>query len=270
MPNLLRVRHLQHLLRQRRQLNVFMPLPRWDEVVNIPVLCHPCSLLFKYKYSLLLAPLLHRHDLFSTRYVPLWSPTCACTSGAAIEWPGNDSWKTVGFSPADHLLETRSCSAPPELEYHHCSTSVCLFFFTDCMLSPSDTVGFLETSYDATYEATSRSCASTLVKYSLEGVPLGLSPFSRHRSVKKHLAASLTSSRTSSSRADAGPRVCPFCRGVAVPSQDLILLCFHRKQKRGQKKGGGVTATVNNPPPASRHYKQIVPPPPHYWFSKNS
>jgi hypothetical protein len=51
-----------------------------------------------------------------------------------------------------------------ELECHHCSTSVCLFFFTDCILSPSATVGLLETSYDDTYEATSSSCARTLSK----------------------------------------------------------------------------------------------------------
>jgi hypothetical protein len=43
-------------------------------------------------------------------------------------------------------------STPLELEYYHCSTSVRLFFFTDCILSPSVTVGFLETSYDDTYE----------------------------------------------------------------------------------------------------------------------
>ena len=68
-----------------------------------------------------------------------------------------------------------------------------LFFFTDCMLSPSATVGLLETSYDDTYEATSTSRARTLSKYSFDGAPLGLSPFSRHRSVKKQLAASLVS-----------------------------------------------------------------------------
>jgi hypothetical protein len=47
-----------------------------------------------------------------------------------------------------------------------------------------DLVGWMETSYDVTYEDTSRSRARTLSKYSLEGVPLGLSPFSHHRSVK--------------------------------------------------------------------------------------
>jgi hypothetical protein len=45
---------------------VFRPFPRWDEVVNVPVLCHPFSLLLKYQYSLLLAPLLHSHDLRDT------------------------------------------------------------------------------------------------------------------------------------------------------------------------------------------------------------
>jgi len=57
-----------------------------------------------------------------------------------------------------------------------------------------------------------------------EGAPLGLSPFSRHRSLKKHLTASLASSRTSASRADAGPRVCPFCPDVAVPPPVSVTL----------------------------------------------
>ncbi len=39
-------------------------------------------------------------------------------------------------------------------------------------------------------------------------------PRSTHRSLKKHLTSSLASSRTSTSRADAGPRVCPFCPDV--------------------------------------------------------
>ena len=93
----------------------------------------------------------------------------------------------------------------------------------------------LETSYDVTYEATSRSRARSLSLYSLDGAALSLSPFSRHRSLKKHLADSLVSSPAS--RVDAGPRVCPFCPAVAVPRQDLIFLSFReRPQKSINKK----------------------------------
>ena len=106
---------------------------------------------------------------------PVPSPT---PSVAASELTCNAFWKTVGFRPADHSLATRSCCAPPELQCHHCPTSERLLFFTDCMFSPSATVGLLETSYDDTYEATSSSRARTLSKYSLEGAPLPLSPFS--------------------------------------------------------------------------------------------
>ena len=124
-------------------------------------------------------------------------------------------------------------AAVPHLQNWNVTTGpVILFFFTDCILSPSATVGFLETSYDDTYEATSSSRARTLSKYSLDGAPLGLSPFSHHRSVKKHLSASLVSSRTSASRVDTGPRVCPFCPAVDVPSQDLILVCLFGKEKK--------------------------------------
>jgi hypothetical protein len=66
-------------------------------------------------------------------------------------------------------------------------------FFTDFMLSPSTTLGLLETSYDVTYEATSRSRGRSLSLYSLEGDPLDLSPFSCYRSVKKQLVVSLAS-----------------------------------------------------------------------------
>ena len=52
---------------------------------------------------------------------------------------------------------------------------------------------YVAIKYDDTYEATSSSRARTLSKYSFDGAPLGLSPFSRHRSVKKQLAASLAS-----------------------------------------------------------------------------
>ncbi len=67
------------------------------------------------------------------------------------------------------------------------------FFFTDYMISPSATVGLLETSYDDTYEETSRSRVRTLSEYTLDGAPLGLSPFRRHKSVKKQLSVSLAS-----------------------------------------------------------------------------
>ena len=107
------------------------------------------------------------------------------------------------------------------------------------MLSPSVTVGLLETSYDDTYEETSSSRARTLSKYSFVGAPLGLSPFSRHSSVKKHLASSLVSSRTSVSHTDGDPRVCPFCPGVVVPIQTLI----------------SVPTLSIIAPPDSRHYK---------------
>jgi hypothetical protein len=86
------------------------------------------------------------------------------------------------------------------------------------------TVGLLETSYDDTCETTSRSRARTLSKYSLDGDPLGLFPFSHHRSVKTQQAPSLVSWRTSASRDDPDPRVCPFCPAVVVPSQTLIFV----------------------------------------------
>ena len=48
-------------------------------------------------------------------------------------------------------------------------------------------------------------------------------------------SASFVSSRTSVSRANAGPRVCPFCPGVVVPSQALILLSQkNRRKKKGE------------------------------------
>ena len=73
------------------------------------------------------------------------------------------------------------------------STSVSLFFFSDCMISPSTTLGLLETSYDDTYEETSRSRVHTPSEYSLDGSPLGLSPFRHHKSVKKQMVVSLVS-----------------------------------------------------------------------------
>jgi hypothetical protein len=151
------------------------------------------------------------------------------------ELTSNDFWKTVGSSPTDHSLSTRISCPLSELQCHLCSTSVSLLFFTDCILSPSTTLGFLETSYDDTYEATSRSRTRSLSLYSLEVVPLGLSPFSRHRSLKKHLDSSLVYSSTSSSRAEVGPRVCPFCHVVVVPSQVLILLAFRKENKKSIK-----------------------------------
>ena len=80
--------------------------------------------------------------------------------------------------------------------------------------------------------STSTSCARTLSEYSLEGAPLPLSMLSRQRSSKKHLAASLASSRTSAANTNAGPRVCPFCPDVVVSSQDLILLSFRKENKK--------------------------------------
>jgi hypothetical protein len=53
-----------------------------------------------------------------------------------------------------------------------------------------------------------------------------------------------------SSRADEGPRVCPFCPAVAVPSQALIL-SFRQRRKKKEKKN----ATLNNSPPGFRHRK---------------
>ena len=130
----------------------------------------------------------------------------------------------MGVSPADHSLVTRSSCALSEVQCHYCSTSgACSSSQTTCFRPPTAEVGLLETSYDDTYEATSRSRARSLSLYSLEGAPLVLSPFSRHRSLNKHLAASLVSSRTSASRTDAGPRVCPFCPTVTIPRQALIL-----------------------------------------------
>ena len=123
----------------------------------------------------------------------------------------------------------------------HCSTSARLLFFTDYMLSPSVTVGLLETSYDDTYEATSRSRARSLSLYSLDGDPLGLSPFSRHRSLKKHLAASLASSRTSASRDNAGARVCPICPGFVVDIQVLMFVFSKDYKKKRIKKQKRVT-----------------------------
>jgi hypothetical protein len=59
-----------------------------------------------------------------------------------------------------------------------------------------------------------------------------LSLFSRHRSLKKHVTDSLVSSRTSVSRTDPGPRVCPFCPAGAVPRQTFIFsVSWERKQK---------------------------------------
>ena len=88
-------------------------------------------------------------------------------------------------------------------------TSYVLELLTDCMLSPSTTVGLLETSYDVTYEATSTSRDRTLDKNSFEGAPLPLSLFSPQRSLKKHLDVSLVSSRTSSTRAMQDPGSVP-------------------------------------------------------------
>ena len=107
---------------------------------------------------------------------------------------------------------------------------------TSCWADAVNAVGWLETAYDDTYEATSRSCARSLSLYSLEGAPLGLSPFRCHRSVKKQLTVSLASWRTSASRADAGPRVCPFCPAVAVASQAFIALSFQEENKKECKK----------------------------------
>ena len=44
-----------------------------------------------------------------------------------------------------------------------------------------------------------------------------------------HLVVSLSSSRTSSTRDNPGPRVCPLCPDVVVVNQDLILLSFLKK-----------------------------------------
>ena len=134
MPNLLTVCHLQHLLGQRRQHYVFRPFPRWDEVVNVPVLCHPFSLLLKYQYSLLLAPLLHSHDLrdtccleesflryrFQIQLVPAFLDEVALltrdglgyTSGAAIEWPGPCT-RTVCAHPRPPVLYLPHPCPPP-------------------------------------------------------------------------------------------------------------------------------------------------------------
>jgi hypothetical protein len=120
--------------------------------------------------------------------------------------------------------------------------------------------------YLPTTQDTRRSRVRTLSKYSLEGDPLGLSPFSLHRSVKKHLTTSLVSSRTSTSRrwrppclslrlppwshhvlplyADGDPRVFPFCPDVIVPSQDFILLSFLRKIDRKKKSHRHLTVTL--------------------------
>ncbi len=148
MPNLLRVCHLQHLLCQRRQLKVFRPLPRWDEVVNVPVLCHPCSLLLKYQYSLLLAPLLHTHDLRDTCYL-------------------EESFLRYRFQ-----------------------IQLVPAFLDDAALLTRDGLGYV---LDCTVESTRCHVTEALGAHELPGSPLGLSPFSRHRSVKKQLAASLAS-----------------------------------------------------------------------------
>ena len=62
-PNLLIVRDVQHLRCQGHQRHVFLPLPRRDKVVNVPMLCHPCSLLFEFQLVLFLPALLHSHHV---------------------------------------------------------------------------------------------------------------------------------------------------------------------------------------------------------------
>ena len=125
-----------------------MPLPRWDEVVNVPVLCHPCSLIFKYQYSLLLAPLLHSHDLRGTCYLE--------------------------ESFLRYRLQIQLVPA----------------FLDDAALLTRDGLGYV---LDCTVESTRCHVTETLGDHELPGSPLGLSPFSHHRSVKKQLAASLAS-----------------------------------------------------------------------------
>ena len=113
--------------------------------------------------------------------------------------------------------------------------------------------GFLVSSYDDTYESTSRSRDGSLSKYSFEGGPLPLSMFSRHMSLKKHLVVSLSSSRKSSTHTNAGPRVCPFCPVVVVSSQVFILFQISKENKKRIKKKI-VIVTLNYSPPRFHYY----------------
>jgi hypothetical protein len=160
-----------------------------------------------------------------TRFVPLLSPRCVCTNDTGIEWPG----------PCRHT----SCPHPPPTVFYHSPPSPPPNPHLKPLIWPTTirvglrriTVGLLETSYDDTYESIIRSRTRTLSKYSMEGTPLPLYPFSHHRSVKKHLDTSLVSSRTSVSRVKTGPRVSPFCPDVSVPSQSLILFIMNQSSE---------------------------------------
>ncbi len=131
-------------------------------------------------------------------------------SGGSGRWGVQLGWGVqLSQTYTSHDMITLLLRRSRKSEYHHWSTSVCLFFFTDYILSSSVTVG-LWRRHMMTYEVTSRSRPRTLSRYSLECVPL--SSFSRQRSLKKHMDPSLVYSRTSITHTNTGPP------GWSVPS----------------------------------------------------